>query len=213
MRVLAKFVSGADTTVIKSLDGSRLGAFCTANLIDTGMLPEKGGEPLVCWSGWLGDSDPGEGWFESVPGQWLPSSRAAWDQVCRVADQQRLILRPHARHLLSDGPGCLNWLRGNEGRRLLLDPVAMLEPGMLPDAEDHVSRLLMTVGPLAWGLVVSDVGVRETPQRGRWCVPVPAGSGSIDMNRFLELIGKFVPETCVLVGQNELAAALLEPLA
>ncbi|MCL4220561.1 MAG: hypothetical protein KJZ65_04240 [Phycisphaerales bacterium] len=175
-------------------------------------MPETRGSPIVCWSGWLGDADAAEGWFERVPGQWLPSSRAAWDQVARAADHERLILRPHARHLLSDGPGCLTYLRGGDGRRLLLDPVAMFETEMLPDADEHLRRLLMTLGPLAWGLVVSDVTVRESPNRGPWCVPAPAGSGSLDMTRFLALVGEFVPATCVLVGPSDADVALLQAL-
>ena len=172
------------------------------------------GEWAIFWSGWLGDEEPEAGWFERSPGQWLPSARNTWDRVATALDRiPQLALRPHARHLLSDGPGCLNWLRGGEGRRLLLDPVAMLEPEMLPDADDHVRRLLVTVGPLAWGVVVSDVSVREAPDRGAWCVPQPAGSGSIDMNRFAELVAEFVPETCVLVGQSDEDVALLRTLA
>lgn len=83
---------------------------------------------------------------------------------------------------------------------------------MLADADDHVRRLLVTVGPLAWGLVVSDVAARQSPARGQWCVPTPSGTGRVDMNRFAELIRAHVPETCVLVARSEADLALLRSL-
>lgn len=212
MRVLARIKPENGGGVIESLDGSRLARLRFGNVADPELMPETRDSPIVCWSGWLGEADSAEGWFERVPRQWLPSSRAVWDRVAQSADRARLILRPHARHLLSDGPGCLNYLRGGEERRLLLDPVAMLEPEMLPDADDHVRRMLVTLGPLAWGLVVSDVTVRESPNRGPWCVPAPAGSGSLDMTRFLAFVGEFVPAACVLVGPSEADVAWLQTL-
>lgn len=192
--------------------GAAAGRMASANPVEEPPDSERDSW-TICWSGWLGAADPGAGWFERSPGQWLPSARQTWDRAAADLDRvERMVLRPHARHLLSDGPGCLQWLRQQEGRRLLLDPVAMLEPEMLPDADDHVTRLLSTVGALAWGVVVSDVGVAETAERGAWCVPAPAGQGAMDMARFADGLRAHLPETCVLVGQSDEDVALLRTL-
>lgn len=192
---------GQDATgLVDAESGRAVGEVISANL--AGESPSAPGTGWrVCWSGWVGESDLGSGWFERVPGQWLPSSRQAWKAVAERADAvEGIVLRPHARHLLSDGPGCQNWLREAEGRRLLLDPVSMLEPEMLPDADDHVERLLTTLGADCWGVVVSDVGKREEAERGRWCVSTAAGGGLLDMERFLRGVQRFVRADAVHVG-------------
>lgn len=174
-----------------------------ASLANLAAVPPPPGEAgwCVCWSGWVGQADIGSGWFERVPGQWMPSSQQVWKTVTqRVDEADGLVLRPHARHVLSDGPGCRAWLGGAPGRRLLLDPVAMLEPEMLPDADEHIERLLAMLGGDCWGVVFCDVRVIEEADRGRWCVPAASGEGMLDMERFSRAVERFVREDALLLG-------------
>lgn len=198
------------TRLVEVASGSAVASVSTVNLasLTTPSMPECGS--WVCWSGWLGESDPQRGWYERVPGQWLGSSQDAWTRVESVLDRAGgAVLRPHARHLVSDGPTCLNWLRGRPDRKLLLDPVAMLEPEMLEAGDDHIERVLEMVGPLAWGVVVCDVQVREEPARSAWCVPAPAGKGRLDMQRFVENVRTYVGDEAMLVGLCDADVALL----
>jgi hypothetical protein len=120
------------------------------------------------------------GWFERTASAWLPAAAAERERVVGGLVEAGAIIRPHARHLVSDIPACLNLLRKHEGVRLLLEPAAMLEPSMIDKAADHVERMLESLGSAAWGIVVSDAAVR-TDAEDSWCVPVPAGQGRLDM--------------------------------
>ncbi|MEM1329342.1 MAG: hypothetical protein AAGG07_02145 [Planctomycetota bacterium] len=109
------------------------------------------GEPVVAWSGWLGEQPAsGDGLWAASPETWGPAGMAAFPLVVEhLTERSRVapILRPHARHLLCDPQRCLALLNGDGPRfRLLLDPVAMLTPEMLPQAEDHLVRSVEALG-------------------------------------------------------------------
>ena len=72
-----------------------------------------------------------------------------------VAAGRKLCIRPHARHVLSDAQGTLDFLRRREGEPfgLALSPVDLLLPSMLADAEDPILFLDAVRGRatrLAW---------------------------------------------------------------
>lgn len=143
-------------------------------------IPAAGDLPLVCWSGWTGDGRPGEGWFERTASAWLPAAAAERERVVGGLVEAGAIIRPHARHLVSDIPACLNLLRKHEGVRLLLEPAALLEPSMMETAGDHIERMLTALGGSAWGVLLSDAAVRRDGDES-WCVLVAAGEGVLDM--------------------------------
>src|SRR5690606_16207566 len=61
--------------------------------------------PLACWSGWTAeDADPASGCFPLSMEAWGPGAWQAMLDACREAWDAgvQLMLRPHARHILSD---------------------------------------------------------------------------------------------------------------
>lgn len=148
--------------------------------------PIPQGGPWVCWSGWTGDARPEDGWYERTA-SWLPSAATERERVVSALVGAGAIIRPHARHLISDIPGCLNLLRKHEGVKLLLEPAAMLEPSMMETATDHFDRMLTALGPSVWGVVLSDAVVQEGGD-DPWCRPVAPGAGALDIDALRDLV-------------------------
>lgn len=90
--------------------------------------------------------------FGDEPKTWGPAGWASFEQLCERAEPmlvnagRELCWRPHARHVLSDIPSCrrflARWAGSDRPMRLVLDPASMLTDSMLPDASDHVARVL-----------------------------------------------------------------------
>ncbi len=121
---------------------------------------------IAAWSGWFGEET--QGVYEADPRLWLGKGdemlHGQLDQIHKKlggADGVvgEFLLRPHARHVLSDHLACQRYLqeRPSDKFGLLLDPVAMLEPSMLPDARDHLIRTREALGEHARALIVSNV--------------------------------------------------------
>jgi hypothetical protein len=192
--------------------GAPLGAFVGGNPLDGtwAVDAELPGGWVLAWSGTLGES-----LFEGGPANWMRGP-AALDAVCdELAPQlarhgKRLVLVPHARHVLSDARSALTWWcervipgqdpnvvrRSPEGARsfgLALDPAALLEPSMVPDVEDHVQSLLSSFGPRIDLLVLRDA--RADPGDPESLTPCSLGDGVLPRDRVLELVAKHVPES------------------
>ncbi len=129
------------------------GTVTTVNPLAEGWEPPatpEGGR-LVLYSGWLGEQ-AGPGLWTSSFRTWGPTGRDAFDRLtARLSEAESMFcFRPHARHVLADPQTCLSFLRAHEsdgpdsrgswGFGVLLDPVAMLTPDMLDQAEDHLRR-------------------------------------------------------------------------
>jgi hypothetical protein len=122
----------------------------------------------VVWSGWLTDEFEAEAErFVHDPRLWQP---AAWSMLIDrlralapigVGTGQRLLIRPHARHIVSDIPACLKLAGqivgtpgttgvsgGLERFGLLMDWPGMLTPSMLASLDDHLERLLSGIQTL-----------------------------------------------------------------
>jgi hypothetical protein len=136
-------------------NGSRAG-------VHHGLEALPAGATLVAWSGGLGDA-----LFEADPRTWGPAGwraleagLAALEPVLR-ARGQRLWLRPHARHVLSDPPACRRlasaWPEGPVG--VLAEPMGMLTRSMLGLASEHLERSFGALAELAerTGLVLTNV--------------------------------------------------------
>jgi hypothetical protein len=132
----------------------------------------------------MGERD-GE-WFERVPGQFLPSSGVVRERVLSVLDAfgGEALVRPHARHLVSDVPGSLALVRRERPLGLVIEPAALFEPGMIEAAADHFERMGTALGSLARVWVVSDV--RRAERGGEpWCEPVELGLGALPLGEIV----------------------------
>lgn len=111
--------------------------------------------PLVCWSGWTGETC-----FAVDPRAWSVGAWKNLESACEAV-QARLApkhggdapanagasiwLRPHARHVLSDSIRCerfMQHLGGSGGGRIgiVAEPAALFTRAMLVHASDHLER-------------------------------------------------------------------------
>lgn len=152
-----KTVPWADRAIVPIEGRQRHVAWATVSTFNllAGAVPAIPDHPistrLAAWSGWLPeDSTPERGAFRADLRTWQPAARAKFDDVCDwlapTLRQRELMLaiRPHARHVLSDAQGCITFLKKREGQpfELLVEPAAMLTPDMLPDAAEHLERII-----------------------------------------------------------------------
>jgi hypothetical protein len=133
-----------------------------ANPLEVGF--DLGGvQRIVSWTGWFGEgAEAAAGRFPRDFMTWTPQ---AWKSLRSKIEEaapglaesgRELLLRPHARHVVSDPQACVMLMKDlPHGVRLLLDPVSLLTPAMLTGAEDHIGRALEVVafGPVAAVLV------------------------------------------------------------
>lgn len=143
--------------------------------IDLGAIPEDA--TVLCWSGTLG-----EGLFARDWGTW---GAAGWEalmlfceRVAPVLDERgaRLVLRPHARHVLSDAFKCRRFLDENRHGRIgvALDAAAMMERSMLGDTEGHFERAFEMLGAVAELVIVTGLAPAEGEDDPPRRPPVPS---------------------------------------
>lgn len=164
-----------------------------ANPIDAPPVPtpHPAAPRLATWSGWLSDDDARPSHRTWTPEGWNAMDRWLDETLPRLDEAgHTLLLRPDASHILSDARSCLTILqqRQSPGLRLLLDPVAMLTPDMLTDADDHLRRLLDTLlhHPATAAVVLTDAA----PDSDR-LAPRPLGCGVLDpdlLDRLIERV-------------------------
>jgi hypothetical protein len=170
---------------------------------------------ILAWSGTLGSA-----LFEGPPANWMRGPAALATLCDALAPQlerhgKRLVLVPHARHVLSDARSALTWWcdrvipgldpnvvrRSPEGPRpfgLAFDPGALLEPSMAADVEDHMQSLFAAFGPRVDCVILRDV--RPDPGDPDTLVPCPTGEGVLPRDAVRALLAAHVPpETPVLV--------------
>ncbi|MEM1422739.1 MAG: hypothetical protein AAGH64_01935 [Planctomycetota bacterium] len=153
------------------------------------------GGRLIVWSGAIAD-----GLFEKSPATWMPSGLerlGAWLDRSGGAGAARILVRPHARHVLCDAHRTASFLADRDHVGLALAPVALLESDMLHDAQDHLERALITLGRRAECVVLQNVRPPETvsgpPRR------TPLGEGLLEPERLIDLVLEHVPEQTPLV--------------
>lgn len=181
------------------------------NPLAEGWTPPSGDVPVVVWSGTLADE-----LFGATPLNWTsPGAEGLAGLLDRLdaADRGRLLLRPHARHVLSDPPSVRAWCRARTDAPVtapapgvatdvpvvagfVLDPVSLLEPVMLDDAADHLFLLPRNLGDLSRVVLLADVEVAPGPDGAPACRPVPPGRGRFDdaaWEALTDAIAAFVP--------------------
>ena len=171
--------------------------------------PEPFGAPApglsVCWSGSLSEDGP----FARDPATWLPGGLAALGDACDRAAPgleaagARVLLRPHARHVLSDPARCRSFLADRSPAfGLCLEPAAMYEVSMLDGADDHLVRILEGAGRLAEIVIVSDAAPPgpEAPEEAPPARPA-LGAGALSPEAFAGLVRETVrPEAAVALA-------------
>jgi len=167
---------------------------------------------VIAWSGGLG-----EDLFSRDPRTWLPPGRAAlerWlDAALPVMERRggRLLVRPHARHVVSDAHTAVSLLDARAGAPLglALDPAALLEASMLADLDDHMVRTLALAGPRADVIVLRSVRRPASPDGEPPLETAPLGEGLIEPARLGELVQQHARADAVVAAEGEDAAAQL----
>ncbi len=118
------------------------------------------------------------------------------------------MIRPHARHLVSDVPGCLGLMRREPRFRLAFEPALLFEPVMLVAAEDHLVRMFGGLASVAEVIVISDVQQADD-DGGPWCVPVEFGSGLLPMEVVIQQARAAAGEGARLFARSETEAEAL----
>jgi len=147
--------------------------------VQRSIAKRPGAGPIILWSG-----TPESDLFARSPRAWL---MPADENLTRLCDQLsalaqthncRILLRPHARHILSDIPRCLRFLQNKPASLgLALDPIAMLEPSMLRDWEDHLARILQSLAPLSDALFISNIARAPDPDSDAALTSAPLHTG------------------------------------
>jgi hypothetical protein len=171
----------------------------SATPVPDGLVP-------VCWSGSLAQIDGGT-LFDEHPTTWGPRGWAALERACAVFTGP-VCLRPYARHVLSDVPGCKRLLSQEWGAQisLLIDPASMLTPAILrsPEATDHLRRIFEAAGEMdpsrVAGVIVSGAAIDEASG----VRPVPLHDGVMPASVVLDLARTCLPPSTpwVVVGPD-----------
>lgn len=140
-----------------TLDGAPWGAWLPGSLLEPGAWPEATPRVLAFTGSLSGSTDEGD------LRNWMPAGIEACRSALgsartRAEDRgQRLVIVPHALHLVSDLHSTLRLLREHQGVGVALAPAALLTASMLEHAGDHLARILGTLGPVADAIILHDL--------------------------------------------------------
>ena len=174
--------------------------------------------PVIGWSGGLGD-----GLFGRSMRTWMPEGRAALGATLDAAvpvlreSGATLLLRPHARHVISDFVAAKGLLkeRPDDPIGIALDPAACFEASMIPDAEDHLRRMFLGAGALASVIVLGSVTVPEgglEAAEAPDAPPIPRcplGEGLLDAALLGELVKEYAGPGAIVCAAGDDPAAQL----
>ncbi len=136
---------GQVRSIIDSRSGQQWGSWLDDCFMPRAELMSDVSGKVIMSSGGLDEEAP----FARDPRAWSPA--ALDDLVAQAKSCLRmhtgcdLILRPHARHILGDLNRCNRYTRDHSHMArpslgFALDPASLLEPSMLPSAQDHLAR-------------------------------------------------------------------------
>jgi hypothetical protein len=176
-----------------TLEGASWGAWLEGSLLAPGRWPSSAPRVLAFTGSMSGCTDEGD------LRNWMPAgierARAAIAHARSTAASagQRLLVVPHALHLVSDVHSVLRTLREHEGVGLALAPAALLTGTMLEHAADHLARLLGTLGPMADAIILHGLE-RATDADGEPAVrPCPWGRGVLTAGLVEPLLPPVIP--------------------
>ena len=192
-----------------------LGSTCRGNpLAEASWLADvtAPGDRIVSWTGTLA-----EGLFESHPMTWLRPGREAFANFCLeimpqlTASGKTVCFQPHCRHVLSDPQSCLNFHREQEGPfEFALSPGDMMEPVMIDDIEDHLTRSFEALGELCAMVILQDVVVEKAngAEPGS-CHAAPLSQGDLPRSHVRQLIDACVPAgTPIVISAPDIESQL-----
>ena len=197
-----------DLIVPEGLAGDAIATILSGNpLADDWFFPvDLPGDRLVAWSGGLGET-----LFADEPRTWMGEGHERFERLCdEMRDPlrdagARLCFRPHARHVLSDPQGTLDFLRRREEEPfgLALSPADLLLPHMLDAAEDHFERILEFMVPRCDLLIVADATpdavAPDGSDLGGGLRPCRLGEGILPAARLMQAINEGLPEEAWVV--------------
>ncbi len=165
---------------------------------------------VVAWSGTLA-----EGLFDDDPRTWGPAGHAAFNSMhASVAPMlleldARLLLRPHARHVLNDVASTRTALRSLDGQPfgLALAPTSLLTATMLDRIEEHLERIFEGLGKEAHLLIIDDLVAMPTSEDESVLPrPVALGDGLLPRPLVLELMARHLkPGVPIVLGSASAA--------
>lgn len=172
----------------------------------------SGLEWLVIHSGYIPDDDDDAPTTPPAPDPrtWGPRGWAMLEE--RLADLlsrpgPRFLVRPRWSDVISDAPSCCRFLELAERHAstpprlgILLDPVAMLAPSMMTNAEDHVRRVIEIVAhrPGVEGVVFSNVELHDGLPR-----PSPVHRGLLDV-KLLAALARSLPQLPIVLSHEQM---------
>lgn len=140
-----------------TMQGAPWGAWLPGSLLEPGAWPEGAPRVLAFTGSLSGSHDEGD------LRNWMPAGieacrNALGSARTRAEDRgQRLVIVPHALHLVSDLHSTLRLLREHQGIGVAIAPAALLTASMLEHADDHLTRILGTLGPIADAIILHDL--------------------------------------------------------
>jgi len=140
-----------------TMQGAPWGAWLPGSLLEPGAWPEGAPRVLAFTGSLSGSHDEGD------LRNWMPAGieacrSALATALARAQDRrQRLVIVPHALHLVSDLHSTLRLLREHQGIGVAIAPAALLTASMLEHADDHLTRILGTLGPIADAIILHDL--------------------------------------------------------
>lgn len=162
----------------------------------------------IIWTGWTGETE-----FDFDLRSW---SKASWEALVSFCDHfeqakkpagTRLLLRPHARHVLSDVQRIESFFGARAGGSigLLLDPASLIEPAMLPRLPDHLRRIIETLGPRAEAIWLAGIESPHTDDHEDAGPVCRAGlhAGEPGSEWFARALEQWVPPATPLVLEGD----------
>lgn len=130
--------------------------------------------------------------FAEEPRNWMGPGRQRLEACCDglvgplAAAGRTVLWRPHARQILSDIAGTIDFLRRHRGERfgLALAPADLFTPGLVGTAAEFLPRLMATLAPLASLLILEDLRFGEAGTLGA----VPLGEGELPIEAMRDAI-------------------------
>ena len=201
----------ADVVLPHGMPGEALASIVPGNpLSETWTCPlDLPGEKLITWSGSMGEE-----LFADEPRTWMGGGHERFEGFCDDVREplrqarRTLCFRPHARHVLSDAQGTLDFLRRREDEPfgLAIAPVDLLLPEMVGDAEDHFTRILDFMIPRADFVLLADAHPDDS---GEAMTPCPLGQGILPATALMEAINTRLPdESWVVTAPADMPTAI-----
>lgn len=189
-------------TVVDAATGEQWGIWHDHSFMTNTGLEAGASGNHVMWSGGLDRDEP----FARDPRLWSPAIlddlRSRLRECLDRSPGIRLLLRPHARHVLADLNRCVSFARDlctdpamHSRIGFALDPAALFEPSMLPTQSDYLERILSSLGARCELLILSGLTQHpeaideEEPSPMQAC---PVHHGVLDVG----ILGRLVREYC-----------------